>query len=164
MSKPLIVSLFLISFAAIGQQKEKIGKDLPNVYRFDSSDKEMNAAIAKSRQTFDDFLTAFKNQKRTQRSFCVKLPVATTAGDEYVWITNLELKGEKLIGQLDNLLEKPSNLKLGDKIEINRNKISDWFYIENNKLVGGLTIRVFRNRMTPAQRELFDKQFGVKFD
>lgn len=163
MKKPLIMSLFLIAFAAIGQ-REQIGKDLPNVYRFDSADMEMNAAIAKSRQTFDDFLTTFKNQKEHQRSFSVKLPVATTAGDEYIWLSSLELKGKKLIGQLDNLLEKPSNLKLGDKIEINRNKISDWFYIENNKLVGGLTIRVFRNRMTPAERKLFDNQFGVKFD
>ena len=79
-------------------------------------------------------------------------------------MVNIESAGGKLFGQVDNVPENVSSIKLGDKIEIEKYKISDWFYIENNKLIGGLTIRVLRDRMSSDEKKQFDEEFGVKFD
>jgi uncharacterized protein YegJ (DUF2314 family) len=162
--RTLLFILTLTSFATFGQTDKKQRQGEPDIYSVESDDKEMNEAIKKSRLTFDDFLTTFKNKKRNQSNFSVKMPFPTNYGAEHIWLVNIESKAEKLFGQVDNVPESVTSIKLGDKIEINRNKISDWFYIEDNKLIGGLTIRVLRDRMTPIERKQFDREFGVTFE
>lgn len=161
--KSLLLFLTLVSFATFGQADKTERPGEPDIYNVETDDKEMNEAIKKSRMTFDDFLTAFKNQKRNQSAFSVKMPFPTGHGAEHIWLTDIQSKGGKLFGTVDNVPESVTNIKLGDKVEIDRNKISDWFYIDGNKLIGGLTIRVLRNRMTPAERKQFDREFGVAF-
>lgn len=39
--------------------------------------------------------------------------------------------------------------------------ISDWMIIEDNKLIGGYTIKNLRNKMTEEERKAFDGSFGV---
>jgi len=34
--------------------------------------------------------------------------------------------------------------------------ISDWLYLEDDLLVGGFTLRVIRDRMSPVERMQFD--------
>jgi uncharacterized protein YegJ (DUF2314 family) len=74
------------------------------------------------------------------------------------------LKDEKLLGLVDNLPANVTSVKLGDQVEIEQDKISDWFYLDNGKLVGGNTIRVIRSRMKASERKKFDKQFGITID
>jgi uncharacterized protein YegJ (DUF2314 family) len=161
--RTLLVILTLTSFVTFGQTDKTQRQGEPDIYNVESDDKQMNEAIKKSRLTFDDFLTTFQNKKRHQTSFCVKVPFPTSYGAEHIWLVNIESKDGKLLGQVDNVPESVTSIKLGDKIEIERNKISDWFYIEDNKLIGGLTIRVLRDRMTPVEKTEFDRQFGVTF-
>ena len=164
MKRPLVLVFVLTSFISLGQTTKTQREGQPDIYNTTDEDEEMNEAIKKSRQTFDSFLTNFKNQKRNQTNFSVKMPFPTKDGAEHIWLVNIESKDGKLFGQVDNLPENVTNIKLGDKIEIDRNKISDWFYIESNKLIGGLTIRVLRDRMTPDEKKQFDQEFGVRFD
>jgi uncharacterized protein YegJ (DUF2314 family) len=164
MKRSLVIVFVLTSFIALGQTTTTQREGQPDIYNTNDEDEEMNEAIKKSRQTFDSFLTAFKNQKRNQANFSIKMPFPTKDGAEHIWLVNIELKNEKLFGQIDNLPENVTNIKLGDKIEIDRNKISDWFYLESNKLIGGLTIRVVRDRMTAVEKKQFDQEFGVGFD
>jgi uncharacterized protein YegJ (DUF2314 family) len=161
--RTLLIILTLISFGTFGQTDKKQRQGEPDIYNVESDDKEMNEAIKKSRLTFDDFLTTFKNKKRSQSNFSVKMPFPTNYGAEHIWLVNIESKDGKLFGQVDNVPESVTSIKLGDKIEIDRNKISDWFYIEDNRLIGGLTIRVLRDRMTPIEKRQFDREFGVTF-
>ncbi|HEY8935427.1 MAG TPA: DUF2314 domain-containing protein [Cyclobacteriaceae bacterium] len=164
MKRPFIIIFVLASFITLGQTTKTQREGQPDIYNINDEDKEMNEAIKKSRQTFDSFLTAFKSQKRNQTNFSVKMPFPTKDGLEHIWLVNIESKDGKLLGQVDNLPDKVTNIKLGDKIEIDQNKISDWFYLEGDKLIGGLTIRVLRDRMPPAEKKQFDQEFGVRFD
>jgi uncharacterized protein YegJ (DUF2314 family) len=161
--RTLTIILTLISVVCFGQTDKTERQGEPDIYNVESDDKEMNEAIKKSRLSFDDFLTTFKNKKRSQSSFSIKMPFPTNYGAEHIWLVNIESKNGKLFGQVDNVPESVTSIKLGDKIEIDRNKISDWFYIEDNKLIGGLTIRVIRDRMTPLEKRQFDREFGVTF-
>ena len=164
MNRIIFIIVGLVTLVACGQTTKTERQGQPDIYSVEDSDKEMNEAIKKSRQTFDIFLTTFKNPKSNQTSFSVKMPFPTSDGAEHIWLVNIESAGGKLFGQVDNLPENVSSIKLGDKIEIEKYKISDWFYIENNKLIGGLTIRVLRDRMSADEKKQFDEEFGVKFD
>jgi len=39
------------------------------------------------------------------------------------------------------------NVKLGDRIELPEADISDWFYMQNGKMVGNYTMRVLFKKM-----------------
>ena len=48
----------------------------------------------------------------------------------------------------------PATEREGEPVK--REMVSDWLAIDDNKLVGGFTLRVQRERMTPGQRAKFD--------
>lgn len=164
--KNILIILFLfISQAVLAQadgKTERIGE--PTIYDVDSGDEQINDAIRKSRLMFADFIAAFRTNDGSRRNFSVKMPFATEFGAEHIWLTNMELKGEKLFGVVDNLPQSVTTVRLGDVVEIEEDKISDWFYIENEKLIGGLTIRVLRDRMSNSERKRFDRTLGAKID
>ena len=165
MKNMLIILLLLLSQTVLAQgdrESERTGE--PTIYDIDSGDQQMNEAVRKSRLTFAEFIAAFKTNNGSRRNFSVKMPFATEFGAEHIWLSNMELKGEKLFGIVDNLPQSVTTVRLGDVVEIEENKISDWFYIENDKLIGGLTIRVLRDRMSNSERKRFDRTLGAKID
>ena len=160
-----LFTIVIISLAfACGQIGKTERQGEPDIYSVEDDDPEMNKAIAKSRATFNDFLSAVSSKKETQSSHSVKIPFPMENGAEHIWLVDLELNDGKMFGYVDNLPDQVSSVKFGDRIQIDRNKISDWFYIENNRLIGGLTIRVLRDRMTPEEKNQFDEAYGVRFD
>ena len=163
--KNLFLLLLVLSAQPILGQAEKTEKSVePTIYDVDSQDAEMNEAIKKSRLTFGEFLAAFRSKNPSQRNFSVKMPFATEYGSEHIWLTNMDIKDEKLVGIVDNLPQAVNAVRLGDVVEIDGEKITDWFYIDNEKLVGGLTIRVLRDRMSKSDRKRFDRTFGATID
>jgi uncharacterized protein YegJ (DUF2314 family) len=150
-----------VSLTSCAQQNVKEREGEPDIYNTDSDDKEMNEAIKKSRATFKEFTAAFDSKKRTQSYFSVKMPFPTEDGAEHIWLSGVTKIDGEFYGKIDNLPEEITSVKLGQTIEIDPSKISDWFYVDNGKLVGGLTIRVIRDRMTPIERKQLDQDLGV---
>ena len=163
--KNLLLLLLVLSAQPILGQAEKTERPVePTIYDVDSEDAEMNEAIKKSRLTFGEFFAAFRSKNPSQRNFSVKMPFATEYGAEHIWLTNMEIKGEKLLGVVDNLPQSVNTVRLGDVVEIDSEKITDWFYVDNEKLVGGLTIRLLRDRMSKSDKKRFDRTFGATID
>lgn len=77
---------------------------------------------------------------------------------QFVWLSSISLRNNKYFGVVDNLPESTTEVKMGDTIQIKTDDISDWMYIDGNRLRGGYTIRVLRNRMTDTERKQFDKE------
>jgi uncharacterized protein YegJ (DUF2314 family) len=92
--------------------------------------------------------------------------MAFTDGDktEYMWLTPVNFDGNNFTGTLGNEPERVKNVKVGQKFSIAPSKISDWMYIENGKLVGGYTLRVMRDTLSPAERADFDKSVPFSID
>jgi uncharacterized protein YegJ (DUF2314 family) len=163
--KNLMVLVFLFSYHwSICQSEKVISSDTVDLYDVGDDDPQMSEAVNKARKNFGDFLAAYKNRNESQRSFSVSIPFAAEYGPEYVWLTTFEEKDGKLFGIVDNLPQSVTTVKLGDRVEVNEQKIFDWFYIENEKLVGGQTIRVRRDRMSAPDRKRFDRSFGAAID
>jgi uncharacterized protein YegJ (DUF2314 family) len=120
-------------------------------------DQKMNAAMEKARSTVGTFTTALASPKPGQRSFTVKVPFSDGKNTEHMWLSPVTFDGTKFHGTINNDAERVSHVKNGDHAEVEPSKISDWMFVDEGKLVGGYTLRVLRDSMSPAERAEFDK-------
>ena len=160
----LKLSSIVISFLAViscspKQQQSEI--DATDIVRFDKDDQEMNDAIVKSRDSFDEFEKAFESSKEGLNSFAIKVAFRDAiGGSEHIWIVDLTKDGDEYYGNVGNEPESTTEVVYGQHIKIDRSGISDWMYLENNVLRGGNTLRVIRNRMSAEEQKQFDEQTG----
>jgi len=107
----------------------------------------MNAAIAKARETLPKFWAAFDHPSPGQDTFSLKVKITDGKAVEHFWTQNVEKKDGKIFATIGNDAEWVHNVKIGDRIEVPEADISDWFYLQNGKMVGNYTIRVLFKHM-----------------
>jgi uncharacterized protein YegJ (DUF2314 family) len=117
----------------------------------------MNAAIEKARSTVNAFIGALRSPNPGQSGFSVKVPFTDGDNTEDIWLAPVVFDGTDFQGTVHNKPETVKTVKMGQKVTVAPYKISDWMYIEKGKLVGGQTLRVLRDTLTPAERADFDK-------
>ncbi len=158
----LTILLLVVLISCNCRQTNKIErKGEPTIYSVQDNDKEMNQAIGKANQTLDNFRIALQSNNLNFKYFALKIKLKNTKGVEHIWVSKVTLKDNKFFGVIDNLPESTLEIKIGDTIKIDNDKISDWMYIEKGKLRGGYTIRLFRKRMTEIEQKQFDKENNI---
>ncbi|MBL0744621.1 YegJ family protein [Chryseolinea lacunae] len=160
--KNTISILFIVALlAACGksQTTERAGE--PDVVRVEENDAGMNAATAKAIQTLDTFKTALTNNNPAYQGFSMKMRFDVPNGGEHIWISEISYKDGQYYGVVDNLPEATTNVSLGDTVKIEKDRLSDWMFLEDGKLRGGYTIRVLRDRMSAEERKQFDEEIGL---
>ncbi|QSB26253.1 YegJ family protein [Flavobacterium sp. CLA17] len=163
MKTKILITFILLSFISCKDSDKIERENQPTIYSVENDDKEMSEAIEKANQTLTDFNAVLSNPKIDVKSLKVKFETSD-GGGEHIWLTDIEYKNGRYSGILDNEPEYITEYKVGDKIEVDNSKISDWMYIENGKLFGGYTIKLLRTRMTEAEREQFDRESGMQID
>jgi uncharacterized protein YegJ (DUF2314 family) len=154
-------TLAIISLAFAGCGKKQPADKVAYVA---DDDPRMNAAIDKARSTVKTFIAALQSPKAGQAAFTIKMAFTDGGNTEHMWLTPVAFDGTKFAGTVNNEPEYVKSVKLGQKVTVAPDKISDWMYIENRKLVGGETLRVLRTAMTPAERADFDKSVPFTID
>lgn len=131
--------------------------EVGNIYTVSDSDAEMNSAIQSAQNTLSLFIQAFQNPLPSQVYFSikVKIPIEENGGDEHIWVDDLSFANDQFEGTAGND-GVDVDIHAGDHIVVKKEDISDWMIIENERLLGGFTIIVLRNRMTDSEREEFD--------
>jgi uncharacterized protein YegJ (DUF2314 family) len=124
----------------------------------------MNAAIEKSRATMPEFVQALGSPKPSQTGFSIKTPISDGTHTEHMWLHPITFDGRRFLGTINNVPERVTGVRLGSKRSISPDQISDWMYLESNRLVGGYTIRVVRNKLSPKEREDFDRNASFVVD
>jgi uncharacterized protein YegJ (DUF2314 family) len=152
MGRRLAVAAVVV-LAGIGCSKKQPADKVTYV---PEGDTRMNAAIEKARATVPTFLAALKGPKPGQSAFSVKMAFTDGKDTEHMWLTPVSFDGTTFRGTVNNEPEKVKTVRLGQKVTVAPSEISDWMYVENRKLVGGYTLRVLRDAMTPAERADFD--------
>jgi uncharacterized protein YegJ (DUF2314 family) len=163
MKRPLFLiatSLMLASCNNLETNKME-REDQPSIYTVDDSNADMNAAIKTANQTLDKFNESLNSKNPDFEYFSLKTKFKTPNGGEHIWVSNITIKDNKYFGVVDNLPEATTDVKIGDNIEIDKNNISDWMYLEKGKLRGGYTIKLLRNRMGVEERKQFDEGSGL---
>ncbi|ROI13697.1 MULTISPECIES: DUF2314 domain-containing protein [Epilithonimonas] len=134
----------------------------PIIYSLNDDDNEINSAIELANKTLEDFDKGLMDSGN--ENFALKIRFDLSDKTEHIWAVNIEKIDNEYFGIIDNLPNSITEIKLNNKIKIRTDKISDWMYSKNGKLVGGFTIRVLRDRMSKVEREFFDKEFIIKIN
>jgi len=135
-----------------------------SVKNVSADDSQMNAAIANARGSVNSFIAALQAPNPNRMDFGIKMAFTQGQHTEHMWLDDVTYDGKRFHGILKNQPEKVRNVRYGQRVFVAPSQISDWMYVENGKLVGGYTIRVLRDAMSPRERAEFDKSVSFRFD
>jgi|SRR5271168_4615000 uncharacterized protein YegJ (DUF2314 family) len=134
-------------------------EDLP-IVKLTSDDAEMNAAIARARDTLPTFWASYDARKPSETGHGLKVRFAVGPGRfEHIWMSDVEKLPEgHLSGRFAN---EPSDLpgkNEGDQAEFKQADITDWLFIRNEKVVGGETLKLLLKSMTSEEADAIRAQ------
>lgn len=153
---PLVVAIALMVGCSSREQ-------LPVVW-VDDEDPSLQAATAQARKTVGEFIARLQKPAVPETYFSVKARIQEGDVVEHVWLSDVRLDGAKFVGTLDNDPERLANMKAGQTHAVASDQISDWMILENNKLIGGYTIRALRDQVPPEQRATWNRELGFTID
>jgi uncharacterized protein YegJ (DUF2314 family) len=146
----ILVATLLVA-AALGCGESDSG----NVVHVSDTDPAMNKAMADARATVDQFADALRNPGK-RSDFSLKARFTEGSTTEHMWVNEVRVEGDVFKGKVGNDPDNLKKVRFGQSCSIPRDRVSDWMYVENGKLVGGTTLRVLRDKMSPAERKKFD--------
>lgn len=136
----------------------------PDVVLLAENDYEMRIAEAKAQRSIGRFIDALSSPAATQTYFAVKTLLRDGEKAEHVWVSRLSYDGAQFQGTVANVPFALTTVAHGDAITVSPGDITDWMIIDNQTLVGGYTVRLARDRMSPEQRTDFDRRVGFTID
>jgi uncharacterized protein YegJ (DUF2314 family) len=163
----VIAGLTLNTRAAnVVAQELKSGSTEPEYFQVpnDHHHVAMQRAAKEARKTVEQFITALQHPGPGQQDFEVKKRFVQGSEVEHIWLSDVQLVGNRLQGKIDNQPRKIGGLKLGQIASVKPKEISDWLYIDNGKLVGGYTVRVHYSDLSPQQKQKFDREADFKIE
>lgn len=128
------------------------------------ADKAMDEAVHEAQRTLGKFTAALTKPQPGQTGFSVKK--RCTMGDkcEHLWLTAVHFDGRDLRGKVDNNPVELKTPRLGEEVTVQPEEITDWMYVENGRLVGGSTLRVYYSRLSAAEKKQFTKTVGFRVE
>lgn len=121
-------------------------------------DYEMHKAVRTARKTVPTFIDALKHPTDTQRDFVVKKPFIHKGTLEHLWLSDVTYHGTHFHGRVNNKPDHIPDVKMGDRVSVNVNEITDWAFVDNDNLVGGYTMRVLHKDLSPEQKKAFESE------
>lgn len=158
----LVVATLTNRLCAEDSKKEPV--KAPDLVFVAEDDEEMNEAMDKARKSLEDFIKVVQKPQKTHSSFAVKVAVRDGKNVEHFWVALEKFDGKQFDGTIGNDPMLVKTVKAGDRIKVPKDKVEDWMYIEKAKLVGGYTVRVLRNRLSPEERKALDESIPYKID
>ena len=148
----LILSAALVVAAAPGDARAQDSSYI----KIPNEDPEMAAAKAKARANLAKFWKAFESPGPDERGFELKvaLPYGRNS-TEHIWTKDIERRDGKISGVINNVPRDVKTVRLGQRIEIRDEQISDWTFRRGGKIVGNETMRPLLKRMPPPDAERY---------
>lgn len=119
------------------------------------TDAEFDAAVQQARDSLSTFITTIATSHTDRTLVAVKVrfsPPGEVSQD--IWVDEVTYSDGVFRGSMGD--DVPAlRLEFGEKITVDEKNILDWMIVEDGKLVGGYTIRLAMQRMSPEERERF---------
>ena len=114
-----------------------------------TGDPEMEAARAKARASLGEFWSAHDNAPRGVANFSLKvsIPFNASGGNEHFWLGDIQRKGNRFVGTINNEPKYAKHVKMGHRYEFGDAEMSDLMFLRNGEIVGNETMRPLRKRM-----------------
>lgn len=169
MKRPLFaflgVTLVLLGCDSKQPRDETVHREgQPDFSRTRDGDPEMEKAIQTARKSVDSFIAALKTPSAEQAGFSVKKPFIDGGTVEHIWLSGVSFDGTRFRGRVDNEPVDVKNVKMGETVTATKDEISDWFYVEKGKLVGGYTFRVLYARLSPDEKKDFNTHINFRIE
>ena len=129
-----------------------------------TEDAEIEAATREASASLEWFITPLSHPRPGQTDFSVKVPVREGTGTHYLWLQQIALDGSTFSGVLGPDAAGLNGHSPGDRITISSREVADWMFLENEKLVGGYSLRAIRERLSGEARRQFEKSMWFKFE
>jgi len=152
MKRVLLLAICLLAFACSPAPTKSPTPILPTQL---NSDVEMEAAFQQARDTLDSFIQKIGKSDPARTLVAVKVRfVLPDSSTQDLWVDGISYQAGSFHGTMGDDLPT-LKLSVDDKITIAKKDIVDWMIVENGKLIGGYTIRLAFQRMSPKQQERF---------
>jgi uncharacterized protein YegJ (DUF2314 family) len=144
-----------------GARVERAGE--PDFIPTQADDRELEAAKRQARQTLPEFVKALEAPPPGSRAFAIKKGFGDGKNDEFIWLDQVKLAGQSFQATVANVPVWFAGVRVGDQVEVKREEVADWMYIDDrDTLVGGFTIRVLFRREPPEKRRELEREAGFK--
>jgi len=120
------------------------------------SDKELEKIADNARRTLPIFFKNLSRPENGANNFYVKYPLSSDDGGiepnvrEQVWLGNIRLKNNAYYGTPANTPRSHGGKK--KRVNIDTDKITDWMYIQDGKIIGGRSIKYLLEKIPEDQR------------
>jgi uncharacterized protein YegJ (DUF2314 family) len=162
-SGPWLCGILLLVCGCSRQPGDRVDRPgQPTVTHVAEDDAKMNAAIKKAGDSIDAFIKALEHPTPQQEMFAIKVGIGDGDTREYMWLSPVEHQNGNFKGVLNNEPIHPQKHKLGDSLTVPKVEAVDWMYADKGVLVGGYTILVLRDTLSPAERAEFDAGLPMK--
>jgi uncharacterized protein YegJ (DUF2314 family) len=151
----LIVCLFLMT--SCGSSSSLSGTPI--------TDEEFDAAVEQAHNTLSTLRSALLSPQQSYDFVGLKVRFTGEASFEDIWTEPVDyFDGYYTTRMIDGILLDPS-LNTERLVTVPLDKVLDWVIVEDDgHLIGGYTIRLSFEHMTPEEKEEFLKVTGYKID
>jgi uncharacterized protein YegJ (DUF2314 family) len=127
-------------------------------------DAEMESAFQEARVTLDFFIEEIARPHPNRTYAAVKVRFSSPDGSaQDIWVDNIIYTDESFRGNMGD--DIPAlKLSFGEEIVVSKEDIVDWMIVEDGKLIGGYTIRLSYERMSPEEKERFLKAIDYSIE
>jgi uncharacterized protein YegJ (DUF2314 family) len=126
------------------------------------SDSLMNAAVLRAKAELGFFESIAKSPLPTQTGLGVKVAIPHAGGEEHLWLGSPIFEADSVVGRVEDEPLYVKTLKRGELVRVDKDAVTDWMYLDSNRLRGGYTIRVAIERLPEDQKQEQRKAFGIE--
>lgn len=141
-----------------GRRVHSVSENGDTAFLVKRGDPEMERAQERARCTLSEFRRRFRDPPATQTALGLKATFREDGAAEHLWLHVVSAAADSAItGTVANDPGILRGLAFGDTVTVWPAEVADWYAIDRDTLVGGFTMRVWRARMTPAERAADDR-------
>ncbi len=131
---------------------------------FTDSDEEMAAAVRKAQDSLYMMRQALLAPKPSYSFLSVKVRFRSSRGTEDMWTVPVDFFEEKYVVRMVEGVTLEKGAHPDHIVEVTPQDVLDWMILEKDgTVIGGYTLRLEYERMTPEQKKRFDEVTGYKF-
>jgi len=161
---PFVALLLVLALPGTAGGQDIVRRDgEPEVHMFRTGDPEMAAAFEAARRSVPGLVERLPQLRAAGIYASVKVPVVEGGQVEHIWLSDIRFGEGQVHGALGNTPLNLPSWSLGDPISIPLDRISDWMVVYEDRLIGGYTLFVARNRLQGEDLASFDRQVGLIF-
>jgi uncharacterized protein YegJ (DUF2314 family) len=129
-----------------------------------TEDGAIEAATREARASLEGLIGPLSHLSPGQSDFSVKVPVREGEMTHYLWLQQIAFDGSNFSGGLGPDAAGLKGHFPGERVTISSGEIADWMFVENEKLVGGFSLRAIRERLSGEARRQFENSMWFRFE